>query len=87
MVVAALVIITLNQLKINVGRVWLTAAVFALVNWGLVFSLKWLYPVNYSFVKLVPIFGFLPGGIFTAARYFLLADCISFERNPNRHNF
>ena len=62
MVVAALVIITLNQLKINVGRVWLTAAVFALVNWGLVFSLKWLYPVNYSFVNWFPFSDFYQEG-------------------------
>lgn len=38
MVIAALIIIVLNQLKINVGRVWLTAAAFSLVSWGLVFS-------------------------------------------------
>ncbi len=62
MVIAALVIIVLNQLKINVGRVWLTAAAFSLVSWGLVFSLKWFYPVNYALVNWFPFSDFYQEG-------------------------
>ena len=58
MIVAALVIIILNQLKINIGRVWLTAAGFSLINWGFVFSMKWFYPVDFTFVNWFPFSDF-----------------------------
>jgi uncharacterized membrane protein len=62
MVIAALVIIVLNQLKINIGRVWLTAATFALINWGIVFALKWFYPIKYALVNWIPFSDFYPDG-------------------------
>ncbi len=62
MIIAALVIIVLNQLKINIGRVWLTAAGFSLLIWGFVFAMKWFFPIDYAFENWFPFSDFFPLG-------------------------
>ncbi|MAT41938.1 MAG: hypothetical protein CL609_06325 [Anaerolineaceae bacterium] len=48
LVFAAILILVLNQIKINLGRLWLIAMVFSLLNWGLVLILYWFMPFTFT---------------------------------------
>jgi hypothetical protein len=51
----AAVITILSALKTNIGRVWLVAAIFSLLNWGLIFGLRWMYPIQIVISEWFPI--------------------------------
>lgn len=52
---AALLILILSRIKANIGRVWLTAAILSLVNWGIILGFRWLYPLQINYLEWFPI--------------------------------
>jgi hypothetical protein len=70
LVFAAMLILVLNQFKINLGRLWLIAMIFSLLNWGLVFALYWFMPFNISINNWFPVSNiFQTGFSFTLNQY------------------
>lgn len=62
--IAGFLIFSLSRIKINVGRAWLIAAVFSLLNWGTIFALKWFYPLQFVIEEWFPIGETYQRGIF-----------------------
>jgi len=54
-IIAAIVLFTLSRIKTNIGRAWLIAAIFSLLNWGLILSFNWLYPFQFVIPEWFPI--------------------------------
>lgn len=52
---AAFVILVLSRIKTNIGRVWLIASVFSLINWGIILGFRWIYPLQLNFLEWFPI--------------------------------
>lgn len=52
---AAAIILVLSRIKTNIGRVWLTASILSLTNWGIILGLRWLYPIQINFPEWFPI--------------------------------
>lgn len=52
---AAAIILVLARVKTNIGRVWLTATILSLTNWGIILGLRWLYPMQIIFPEWFPI--------------------------------
>jgi hypothetical protein len=51
---SSIVIFILSRLKINIGRVWLTASLLSLSNWGVIFGFRWLYPLTLEIPHWLP---------------------------------
>ena len=51
---SSIVILVLSRLKTNIGRVWLTASLLSLSNWGLIIGLRWLYPLSLEIPHWLP---------------------------------
>ena len=69
--VSAVIIFTLSKIKMNIGRVWLIAAILSILNWGFIFGVRWLIPLRFEIVEWFPI-----GEIFQRAIVFQV-DSIS----------
>ena len=51
---AAGVIFLFSRLKTNIGRAWLGAAIFSMLNWGLILALRWFYPLQFQIAEWFP---------------------------------
>ena len=70
LIFAAIFILVLNQFKINLGRLWLIAMVFSLLDWVLVLVLHWFMPFNISINNWFPVSNiFQTGFSFTLNQY------------------
>ncbi len=52
--ISSIVILVLSRLKTNIGRVWLTASLLSLSNWGLILGFRWLYPLSLEVPHWLP---------------------------------
>lgn len=53
--ISAGIIFILTRLKTNIGRVWLVAAIFSILNWGYILAMRWFYPIQIQIPEWFPI--------------------------------